>query len=68
MTKSCRIQFYLAAVTPQNCLWLRKEIQNFKGVTRVYPKVSGLAMWSEIYKWYSFLPLSAVVLLFCESV
>jgi hypothetical protein len=35
---------------------------------RVYPKVSGLATWSENCKWYSSLPLGAVVLLFCESV
>jgi len=36
--------------------------------TRVYPKVSGLAVWSENYIWYSSLPLSAEVSLFCESV
>jgi hypothetical protein len=36
--------------------------------TRVYPKVSGLAAWSENCKWYSSLPLDAVVSLFCESV
>jgi len=36
--------------------------------TRVYPKVSGLAAWSENCKWYSSLPLSAVVALFCESI
>jgi hypothetical protein len=35
---------------------------------REYPKVSGLASWSENYKWYSSLPLGAVVLLFCEPV
>jgi hypothetical protein len=35
---------------------------------RVYPKSSGLAVWSKNCKWYSFLPLSAVVSLFCESV
>jgi hypothetical protein len=35
--------------------------------TRVYPKVSGLAAWSENCKWYSSLPLGAVVSLFCES-
>jgi hypothetical protein len=34
---------------------------------RVYPKVSGLAAWSENCKLYSSLPLGAVVLLFCES-
>jgi hypothetical protein len=28
--------------------------------TRVYPKASGLAVWSENCKWYSFLPLGAV--------
>jgi hypothetical protein len=36
--------------------------------TRMYPKVSGLATWSENYKCYSSLPLGAVVWLFCESV
>jgi hypothetical protein len=36
--------------------------------TRVYPKVSGLAAWSENCKWYSSLPLGAVVSLFCEPV
>jgi hypothetical protein len=36
--------------------------------TRVYPKVSGLATWSENCKWYSPLPLDAVVSLFRESV
>jgi hypothetical protein len=35
--------------------------------TRVYPKVSELAAWSENCKWYSSLPLCAVVSLFCES-
>jgi hypothetical protein len=36
--------------------------------TRVYPKVSGLAAWSDNCKWYSSLPLSAFMSLFCESV
>jgi hypothetical protein len=36
--------------------------------TRVYPKVSGLAAWSEKCKWYSSLPLGAVVSLFLDSV
>jgi hypothetical protein len=36
--------------------------------TRVYPKVSGLAAWSENFKWYSSLSLGAVVSLFHESV
>jgi hypothetical protein len=35
---------------------------------RVYPKVSGQAAWSENCKWYSSLPLGAVVSLFYESV
>jgi len=30
--------------------------------------VSGLAAWSENCKWYSSLPLGAVVTLFCHSV
>jgi hypothetical protein len=36
--------------------------------TRVNPKVFGLAAWSENSKWYSSLPLGAVVSQFCESV
>jgi hypothetical protein len=36
--------------------------------TRVCPKVSGLAAWSENCKWYNSLPLGTVVSLFCESV
>jgi hypothetical protein len=44
-------------------------VLNYEGrCTRVYPKVSGLAAWSDNCKWYSSLPLGAVVLLFCESV
>jgi hypothetical protein len=39
-----------------------------EGIRRVYPKVSGLAAWRENCKWYSSLPLGAVVSLFCESV
>jgi hypothetical protein len=35
---------------------------------KVYPKVSGLAAWSENCKQYKSLPLHAVVSLFCESV
>jgi len=34
----------------------------------VYRKVTGLAFWSENCKWYSSLPLGAVVSLFYESV
>jgi hypothetical protein len=32
----------------------------------MYQKVSGLAVWSENCKWYSSLPLGAVVSLFYE--
>jgi len=35
--------------------------------TWVYPKVSGLTAWSENCKWYSSLPLGAIVSR-CESV
>jgi hypothetical protein len=44
------------------CLPFRFSNQN----TRLYPKVSGLAAWSENYKWYSSLPLGAVISLFCQ--
>jgi hypothetical protein len=36
--------------------------------TKEYPKVTVLAAWSENCKWYSSLPLGAVVSLFYESV
>jgi len=36
--------------------------------TSVYPKVPGLAAWSENSKWYSSLLPDTVVSLFCESV
>jgi hypothetical protein len=35
---------------------------------RVYPNVSRLAMWSKNCKWYSSLPLGAVVSLFSQTV
>jgi hypothetical protein len=41
---------------------IRTEVsQLFITHTRVYPKVSGLAAWSENCKWYRSLPLGAVV-------
>jgi hypothetical protein len=46
---------------------MRNKTQNLRR-TEVYPKVSGLAACSENCKWYSSLPLGAVVSLFCESV
>jgi hypothetical protein len=36
------------------------------GHMRMYPKVSGMAVWSENCEWYSSLLLDAVVSLFCE--
>jgi hypothetical protein len=36
--------------------------------SREYPKPSGLAAWRENCKWYSSLPLGAVVSLFCVSI
>jgi hypothetical protein len=42
----------------------RSEISCKKKYTRAYPKVSGLAAWSENCKWYSSLRLDAVVSLF----
>jgi hypothetical protein len=46
--------------------WRRLPKEEFHNLyplpnTRVYPKVSGLAAWSENCKWYSSLPLGAVV-------
>jgi hypothetical protein len=49
---------------------ITEMLRVFAGNTnmRVYPKVSGLAAWSENCKWYSSLPLGTDVSLFCESV
>jgi len=44
-----------------------KTILNYE-CTRVHPKVYGLAAWDENCKWYSSLPLGAVVSLFCDRV
>jgi hypothetical protein len=62
-------------VETRNCL-IRKEknrrnimiLPNCSSFTRVFPKVSGLAARSENCKWYSSLPLGAVVSLLSESV
>jgi hypothetical protein len=39
---------------------LRFQVGGESHFSRVYPKVSGLAAWSENYKWYSSLLLGAV--------
>jgi hypothetical protein len=44
------------------------DIFAFIFYTNVYPKVSGMAAWSENCKWYNSLPQVAVVSLLCESV
>jgi hypothetical protein len=41
--------------------------RDMKAYTRVYPKVSGLAAWSEKCIWYISLPLGAVVSLFVSQ-
>jgi serine/threonine-protein phosphatase 2A regulatory subunit B'' len=46
----------------------KAQVRNISYYKRVYPKVSGLAAWSENCKWYSSLPLGVVVSLFYESV
>jgi hypothetical protein len=51
-----------------NHQWMVAHSLRLRRCTRVYPKVSGLSAWSENCKWYSSLPLGAVVSLFCESV
>jgi hypothetical protein len=49
--------------------WTTKgKVERPNSSTRVYPKVSGLAAWSENSKWYSSVLLGAVVSLFCKSV
>jgi len=44
----------------QNSRWYSELIRNTEDwytYIRAYPKVSGLAFWSENCKWYSSLPL-----------
>jgi hypothetical protein len=51
--------------TFESVLYVYSEQRKY---TNMYPKVSGLAAWSENCRWYSSLPIGAVVSLFCESV
>jgi hypothetical protein len=45
-----------------------KKHERTRGIyTRVYPKVPGLAAWSDNYKWYSSPSLGATVSVFYES-
>jgi hypothetical protein len=64
--RSCTVLIYIDHKCMQNNL--ATIIQQYLAHTRVYLTVSGLAAWSENCKWYSSLPLCAVVSLFCESV
>jgi hypothetical protein len=52
--------------------WITSVFSNMRAFTspymKKYPKVSNLASWSENCKWYSSLPLGAVLSPFCESV
>jgi hypothetical protein len=75
-----RIRSFLDRRAVQCCDWIppfRRDVlppsrflfeETFTVSMRVYPKLSGLASWSEKCKLYSSLPLGAVVSLFCESV
>jgi len=48
-------------------IWGEDHLEDLS-IRELYPEVSGLAAWSENCKWYSSLPLDAVVSLFCEPV
>jgi hypothetical protein len=63
-TQSCMGDFRSALNSEKETYAIYKQQVKHTGV---YPEVSGLATWSENCKWYSFLPLGAVVSLFCES-
>jgi len=52
----------------KKCHVLSWRTFNCKAYARVNPKVSVLAASDENCKWYSSLPLDAVVSLFCESI
>jgi hypothetical protein len=58
------IKFYMRRIQRRSCEYSAVA----SSCTRVYPKFSGLAACSENWKWYGFLPLGAVVSIFCESV
>jgi len=49
-------------------MFQRQSAEGSNTNMRVYPEVSGLVAGSENCKWYSSLPLDAVVSLFYESV
>jgi hypothetical protein len=60
---------FFLSLAPQASLGLGLlHIIRLSGYTRVYPKVSGLAAWSENGKCYSSLPLGSVVSLSDGSV
>jgi hypothetical protein len=62
--KTLRYSLHCGLGIRQLDIYIKKDLEN----TKVYPKVSGLATWSVNCKWYSSLPLGAIVSLFCESV
>jgi len=53
-------------MTQSGNFWIHPCIRMYKRM-KVYSKVSGLAAWSENCKWYSSLPLAAVVSLFVSQ-
>jgi hypothetical protein len=59
---------YIALCSPRRDILIKKLFRLPENCTRGYLKFSGLAARSVNCKWYNFLPLSAVVSLFCESV
>jgi hypothetical protein len=65
---SMRNAYKILVRKPEGKRPLRRPRNRWEDNKRMYPKVSRPAAWSENCKWYSSLPLGAVVLLFCESV
>jgi hypothetical protein len=54
--------YYIHRLSPHNNHFAKKsKKEKSVDLTRVCPKVSGLAAWSENCKWYRSLPLGAVV-------
>jgi hypothetical protein len=62
---SCFFPSLKSEYSPQHRVLKYCQRSNFHIHTKMYPKVSGLAAWNENFKWYSSLPLGAVVSLFC---
>jgi hypothetical protein len=64
-----KVYYHVHKGMPNNSVLCQlNPVHTLTSYSKVYPKVSGLAAWSENCKRYSSLTLGAVVSLFYESV